>query len=200
MDSQVLGISIRDKAWFDEAFGSLITDLRSNEVYQSAEDSTSALRLLSQKPGPLAVLISSDELVDSTIPGLKEAVLDYVFRGGLAIAMGNFPNFEPWDLDTIERFYAEDVPSWKSAYFTRKLMRLTRATLEAAGIKQRPQQPSHEASSPDNVLSGDMQHRNEDGDDENHSVAQSGVVPPENADKPGQAAAALAKDDEGKLG
>ncbi|RCI15873.1 hypothetical protein L249_1934 [Ophiocordyceps polyrhachis-furcata BCC 54312] len=193
MASRVLAISLHNESWFDEMFAPLLKAIRAKAEFQRAEDSTSALRLLSQQPKATAILITDQALTLQCNLAVWEAVLAYVSRGGVAVIMGLFPSFvKP---DNMKPFFSKAGLPWAAGSYHRTILKLNRAVVDAASVEKLPQQYSQKAVFVNNVVPGDMWYRTDD-----DSVVQSAVFPPTDAHRPGETAVALAKVGEGKLG
>ncbi|KAF9967358.1 hypothetical protein BGZ70_009820 [Mortierella alpina] len=191
--ARVLAISLHNQPWFGEMYAPLLTALRSNAEFQQAENSTSALRLLSQVPEPSAVLITDEALTLSQNSAVWDAVLEYVRRGGIAIIMGLFPSFvEP---DRMKPFFSQAGLSWRAGSYHRTTLALNRTVVDIANAKNLPQRYSQKAVFVSNVEPENMWYKTDDS-----SVVQSMVFAPTSANKAGETAVAMATVGRGKLG
>ncbi|KAK9442536.1 hypothetical protein VB005_03599 [Metarhizium brunneum] len=190
---RILDISLHSiRRWLDNVFPELLTALESKAEFQRAENSTSAISLLSQHPGPSAVLITDEALtLQANIPVWK-AVLAYVRRGGTAIIMSLLyvrPNH-------VKPFFSRAGLDWERA--SPKQRTILTLNLSAAGVADAlnlPYRCSQRAVFINNVAEEDMWYKIED-----DSGVQSVDFPPTSANVAGQTAVALAKVGQGKLG
>ncbi|KAF9927111.1 hypothetical protein BGZ67_007669 [Mortierella alpina] len=191
--ARVLAISLHNQPWFDEMYAPLLTALRSNAEFQRAENSTSAIRFLSQRPEPSAVLITDEALTLPTNSAVWEAVLAYVRRGGTAIVMGLFPSFvEP---DSIKPFFSRAGLPWSAGPCHRTTLALNPAAVDEANARKLPQRYSQKAVFVKNVAQENIWYQTDD-----NSVVQSAVFAPTSANATGQTAVAMATVGSGKLG
>jgi len=191
--ARVLAISLHNQPWFAEMYAPLLTALRSNAEFQQAENSTSAIRLLSQVPEPSAVLITDEALTLPQNSAVWDAVLEYVRRGGTAIIMGLFPSFvEP---DSLKPFFSQAGLPWRAGSYHRTTLALNRAVVDVVSARKLPQSYSQKAVFVSNVEPENMWYKTD-----NNSVVQSMVFAPTSANKPGETAVAMATVGRGKLG
>lgn len=140
------------------------------------------------KTSPLAVLVTDAALANEAANApVWDAILAYVRRGGTAVVMGHFSTFA----------YRDRGLPWESGAYHRTKTVLNRSapTLEPEAAARLPRGYSQKAHSVDKVAPGDIWYGSAP-----DSVVQSVVFPPDNAHRPGQAAAALARVGEGRLG
>ncbi|KAF9279100.1 hypothetical protein BGZ68_008139 [Mortierella alpina] len=191
--ARVLAISLHNQPWFGEMYAPLLTALKSNAEFQQAKDSTTATRLLSQLPKPVAVLITDEALTLPSNSAVWDAVLEYVRNGGTAVVMGLFPSFvEP---DRIKPFFARAGLPWAAGSYNRTTLALNRAVVGEASVSKLPQSYSQKAVFVKNVESEHMWYQTD-----SSSVVQSKVFAPTSAHKPGETAVAMATVGSGKLG
>ncbi|KAM3501032.1 hypothetical protein MY11210_009432 [Beauveria gryllotalpidicola] len=191
----VLAISIENQSWFDEMYAPLLTGIKSKTEFQQTEDATSAVRLLSQRPLPSAVLITDQALTLPENAAVWAAVLNFVRGGGTAVVMGFFSSFVlP---DDIKPFFAHAGLPWARGSYHRTTLTVNQAAAAAAGVKTQklPQSYSQKALFVSNVAAQDMLYRTDD-----DSVVESRVFAATSADATGETAVALAKVGSGKIG
>ncbi|KAF9566418.1 hypothetical protein EC968_003762 [Mortierella alpina] len=191
--ARVLAISLHNQPWFAEMYAPLLNALKSNAEFQQAENSASAMRLLSQSPGPSAVLITDEALTRPQNRAVWDAVLEYVRGGGTAIVMGLFPSFvEP---DNIKPFFARAGLNWEAGSYHRTTLALNTTVVDAASARKLPQSYSQKAVFVSNVAPENMWYKTDAG-----SVVQSAVFAPTSAHRTGETAVAMATIGSGKLG
>ncbi|KAH0594997.1 hypothetical protein MHUMG1_07295 [Metarhizium humberi] len=191
--ARVLAISLHNQPWFDDMYAPLLTALKSKADFQRAENSTSAIEFLSQRPEPSAILITDEALTLRDNISVWEAVLAYVRRGGTAIIMGLFPSFvKP---DSVKPFFSRAGLDWGVGSYHRTTLALNLSAVGVANTQTLPQRYSQKAVFVNNVAAEEMWYKTDDG-----SKVQSRVFPPTSAKVAGETAVALAKVGEGKLG
>ncbi|OAA41342.1 hypothetical protein NOR_05420 [Metarhizium rileyi] len=174
-------------------YAPLLTALRAKVEFQRAEDSTSAIRFLSQHPEPSAILITDEALTLHANTPVWEAVLAYVRRGGTAIIMGLFPSFV--QRDSVKPFFSRAGLQWEVGCYHRTTLALNQSAVGVANAQKLPKRYSQKAVFVNNVAPEDMWYKTDD-----DSVIQSMVFPPTSGQVAGGTAVALAKVGEGKLG
>ncbi|OAQ67670.1 triacylglycerol lipase [Pochonia chlamydosporia 170] len=174
-------------------YATLLAALRSKAELQRAENSTSAITLLSQRPEPLAVLITDEALTLGASISVWESVLAYVRGGGTAIVMGHFPSFAR--LNNVEPFFSRAGLPWGAGSYHRTTLALNQSAVGVANAQKLPQKYSQKAVFVKNVAPEDMWYNTD-----NDSVVESLVFAPTSAKVVGVTAVALANIGEGKLG
>jgi hypothetical protein len=191
--ARVLAISLRNQPRFDEMYAPLLTAIRSDAEFQQAENSTSAVRFLSQLPEPSAVLITDEALTLRENSAIWEAVLEYVRRGGTAVIMGLFPSFvQP---NSMKPFFSRAGLQWGTGSYYRTTLTLNHVAVDVANARKLPQRYSQKAVFVNNVTTDNMWYKTDDG-----SVVQSAVFPSTSANTTGETAVAMAAVGRGKLG
>ncbi|OAQ61318.1 triacylglycerol lipase [Purpureocillium lilacinum] len=191
--ARVLAISLHNQSWFDEVYAPLLTALRSKAEFQRAENSTSAVRFLSHRPEPSAVLITDEALTISENLAVWEAVLEFARRGGTVIVMGLFPSFvRP---TSMAPFFSQAGLPWGAGSYYRTTFVLNQGVVSVDKVEKLPQKYSQKALFVNNVAQRDMWYRTDD-----DSVVQSSVLPPIDGHVAGETAVAMSKVGKGKLG
>lgn len=110
-------ISLNFQPYFDDIYGSILAQLRSKANLYHAKEADSAIRLLSDEPTPLVVLITDEALSINRNVGVWNAVLQYVRHGGTSVVMGNFPSFvRP---NSIKPFFTKAGLQWEAGSYHR---------------------------------------------------------------------------------
>lgn len=187
-------ISLGFLPFFDEMYAPLIDLLSNRATIQRAKTAQAAMKQLGGGvASPEAILVTDAALAkEASHAPIWDAVLDYVRKGGTAVVMGHFSSFVP-PLEIAPFFEKAGLP-WKSGDYHRTDTELNRSAVGDLA-DQLPLKYSQKALSIDNVDPGDIWYSSSP-----NSVVQSMVFPPTNAHRPGQAAAALARVGEGRLG
>ncbi|KAF9905016.1 hypothetical protein EC991_002079 [Linnemannia zychae] len=189
----ILAISLHNQPWFDEMYAPLLTALRSNAKFQRAENATSVIRFLSQRPEPSAILITDEALTLQANRAVWMKVLEYVRGGGTAIVMGLFPSFvQP---DSMKPFFSQAGLPWGAGSYHRTTLALNPTAVGVANAEKLPQKYSQKAVFVNNVVRENMWYTTDD-----NSVVQSAVFSPTSAHTNGETAVAMATVGSGKLG
>ncbi|KAL6408591.1 hypothetical protein AUP68_07533 [Ilyonectria robusta] len=177
-------ISLNFQPSFDDTYGSTLAQLRSKANLYHAKEADSAIRLLSDEPTPLVVLITDEALSINRNVGVWNAVLQYVRHGGTSVVMGNFPSFvRP---SSIKPFFT------KAGLQTLVLNQESRDYDSAAKL---PSQCNPKALFVKNVALSDAWYVTDES-----AVVQSSVFGPTSANIMGETPIALARVSNGKLG
>ncbi|KAI5854486.1 hypothetical protein GGS23DRAFT_590703 [Durotheca rogersii] len=189
---RIVLISLNWQPYFDEAYGSLLTELGSKASLQRAKKTGSAIRLLSEQPQPYAALITDEALTNAKNARVWEAVLQYVRQGGTSVIMGLFASYvKPM---AIKPFFAKAGLQWEVGSYHRTTLVLNREVVANDLATKLPPQYSQKAVFVKNVAFTDAWYHT----DEN-SVVESRVFAPTNANIAGETAVALASIGRGKL-
>lgn len=191
---KVLLVSLDFQPFFDENYAQLINDLSTKADIQRVKGSGSALNRISGENPPAAILITDAALSNqkSKAP-VWDAILNYVRQGGTAVVMGHFSSFaKPLK---IGPFFQKAGLPWESGDYHRTDTALNPSVVPGGMAKRLPREYSQKALAVKNVAPGDVWYTARP-----DSVVQSAVFSPDNAYRPGQAAVAMAKVGEGKLG
>lgn len=191
---KVLLVSLDLQPFFDEQYAQLINDLSTKADIQRVKGSGSALSRISGESPPAAILITDAALSNekSKAP-VWDAVLNYVRQGGTAVVMGHFSSFaQPLK---IGPFFQKAGLPWESGDYHRTDTALNPSVVPEGMAERLPREYSQKALAVKNVAPGDVWYAAKP-----DSVIQSAVFSPDNAHRPGQAAVAMAKVGEGKLG
>lgn len=174
-------------------YAPLLTAIRATATFDRAEQPDTAMRMLSDGPEPSAVLITDEALTLRENSHIWDAVLEYVRRGGTAVVMGLFPSFvQP---DKMKPFFARASLRWERGSYHRTTLSLNETAVGMSGAGSLPRSYSQKALFVKNVSSQEMWYRTDD-----DSVIESRVFAPTSAHVVGEAAVALAKVGQGKLG
>lgn len=190
---KILAISLNHQPFFDEMYGSLLTKIKSKANFQRVKQLELATRLLSEQPGPTAVLITDEALSDNRNKHVWEAVLQYVRQGGIAVVMGHFPSFvKPL---RIKPFFLKAGLRWERGSYHRTTLVLNRTAVDGSLAAKLPQQYSQKAVYVQNVASEDAWYITDE-----ESVIESAVFPPTSAKVLGESPVTFASVGDGKLG
>jgi hypothetical protein len=171
----------------------LLDELALKSHLQRVKSAASAIRLLSGKPAPTAVLVTDHALTEPENASVWETALQYVRQGGTLVAMGHFPSFTP-PLD-IKAFFAKAGLPWEAGSYDTTTLSLNRAVVKGRAASKLPRKYSQKALAVKNVAPGDVwYHTTSD------SVMKSKVFPPTSVHSLNESPAALAKVGNGKLG
>lgn len=196
---RILLVSLELQPFFDESYATLLDALHSKTTVQRAKTAQGAIRQLTGGGSvPIqAVLVTDAALVnDAAHTPVWDAVLKYVRTGGTAIIMGHFSSFA--HTAKLSSFFNRAGLEWKSGDYLRTETGLNRAAVGDMADRL-PQKYSQKALSVDNVIPGDVWYAS-DPDSMNQSFVFAVINGPSSGHRPGQAAVALAKVGEGKLG
>ncbi|KAK3366659.1 triacylglycerol lipase [Lasiosphaeria ovina] len=94
---RIVLISLNCQPFFDEVYGSLLTELESKASLQRVNEADSAIRLLSEQPQPSAALVTDEALTAAENARVWEAVLQcptaikpFFAKGGLKWEVGSY--------------------------------------------------------------------------------------------------------------
>lgn len=192
---RILLLSLELQPFFDSQYAFLIDGLSKSCSVQRVKTCKSAIAKLTGDgvEPPAAVLVTDAALANevSNAP-VWDAVLDYVRNGGTAIVTGHFscfvlpPNVGP--------FFRKVGLPWDCGDYHRTQTALNRSAVRDMAERLSPEY-SQKAFAVKNVASQDIWYAATP-----DSVTQSIIFASENAYRPGQAAVALARVGEGRLG
>ena len=191
--NRVLLVSLKLEPYFDEEYKPLLDELALKSRLQRVKSATSAIRLLSEKPAPTAVLVTDQALTERENAGVWETALQYIRQGGTLVAMGHFPTFTPpFDL---KPFFAKAGLPWEAGSYHRTTLSLNRAVVKGGMASKLPSDYNQKALAVKNVAPGDMWYRTTP-----DSVTESRVFPPTSVHNLYESPTTLAKVGNGKLG
>lgn len=191
--NRVLLVSLRLESFFDKRYKPLLDEIASKSRLQRVKSATTAIRLLSEKPAPTAVLLTDQALTEPEHAAVWDAALQYIRQGGIVVAMGHLPSFtSPLDL---KPFFAKAGLPWEAASYHRTTLSLNRAAVGRSVASKLPSEYSQKALAVKNVAPGDVWYGTTAG-----SVVESMVFSPTSAHNPSESPSVLAKVGNGKLG
>lgn len=190
---RVLSIFLNQQPYFNSQYGSLITTIKENSIFQCAKDKVSAIRFLSEEPRPSTVLVTDEAITLSNNASVWDAVLKYICQGGTAVLMGHFSAFlKP---PSVKLFFAKAGVSWEHGSYHRTTLILNRQVVGNALAAILPSSYSQKAVFLKNVAPMDSWYVT----DEN-SVTESRVFASVGAQIPGECPVVFACIGNGRLG
>ncbi|KAI1179101.1 hypothetical protein F4777DRAFT_17384 [Nemania sp. FL0916] len=190
---QILLISYNLQSFFDEEYAALLAKLASRASLKRVTTSAAILAALAEQPPSSAVLITDESLTRHQNRAIWKAVLQYVRQGGTAVCMGHFSPFVT-AFETRPFFARAGLP-WEMGDYLRTTVVLHEAAVGrdvAASLEPRY---SLKAMFLKNVAPEDTWYCTDEA-----SLVESGTPPPMSAHRVGEAAVALARVGDGKLG
>ncbi len=186
-------VSLNHVPYFDEMYRPLLDELGSRATLQRAKKASSAIRLLSQEPRPLAVLITDEALTIEENSPVWEAVLEYVRQGGTSIVMVTFSSFV--QLSSVGPFFSKAGLQWEAGSYHRATVFLNEEAVGHDLVAYLPSQYSQKAVFMGNVATADTWYATSE-----NSVVESFVFAPTSANVAGETPVAIARVGKGKLG
>lgn len=190
---RVLVLALNEQPWFDGMYGPLLNSIASKARLDKVEDVGSAVKSLSLRPEPYAILVADEALTLPANNAIWDAVIAYMHRGGTVVITGLFSSMTP-PLD-MKPFFAKSGLRWASGSYQRTTWKLNKSVVSAANAAKLPASFSQKAVSLKNVDAQDMWYRTDES-----SAIQSFVFAPVSAHVEGECAVALAKIGAGQLG
>ena len=189
----VLLVSLHHMPYFDEMYGPLLSELKSKATLHRVEEATSAIRLLSEEPPPLAALVTDEALTTKQNARVWDAVLQYVRQGGTSIVMGTFSGFvKP---NNIRPFFSKAGLQWEAGSYHRTTVILNEEAVGHDLAAYLPSKYSQKALFVKNVAPTDAWYRTDE-----DSVVESRVFVPASANVAGETPVAIARVEKGRLG
>lgn len=193
--AQVLLLSLSHEDCFDETYADLMNALLDKATMQRIKTPDSALKKLTANGGarPIAILITDTGMINQPRNApVWDAVLTYVRSGGTAVLMGHFAL---WAQDArVAPFFKNAGLSWDAGAYLSTDTVLNQTAIGEVLAKRLPLKYSQKAHFLTNVAAEEIWYASEP-DSVNHLLVDGA----ESASKH-EAAAALAKVGEGKLG